>query len=347
MTHHLENLSNEVFHEIFDYLDGYDMLKAFSKLNHRFQTLINHSSIPLKLNYYSRKSILMEDYYEEIIYSNRDRLLSLQLINNRVHNDLLDYFTFDASFTRLECLKLENLLEKNLLANCSCLKSLPRLHYLYISVNEKQYSPQILQILCLIVSLPVLKRCIFLNAMELGEHIPDILLSIATNSKPSSIEYLTIRDVASPRTIVSLLDHLPNIRRLECQFFGEFDEITDELKGVNLPHLRHLSIQNSSLRFDQVEALIQIVGHHVEFLKVYRYSGKDYIDAERWKRLIKMHLPLLKSLDLKCENICHYNINSIHDCLDPFHSQFWIEHQWFSSVSFNQYSMTFHIHPYE
>ncbi|CAF4907485.1 unnamed protein product, partial [Rotaria sp. Silwood2] len=46
---YLENLSNELFYEIFDYLDSCDLYKAFSNLNIRFLNLIFRSSFPLKI----------------------------------------------------------------------------------------------------------------------------------------------------------------------------------------------------------------------------------------------------------------------------------------------------------
>ncbi|CAF1493707.1 unnamed protein product [Rotaria sordida] len=48
----IENLSNEFFFEIFEYLDGYEIYQTFSNLNHRFQQLINSSSLLLKFNYH-------------------------------------------------------------------------------------------------------------------------------------------------------------------------------------------------------------------------------------------------------------------------------------------------------
>ena len=43
----IENFSNEIFYEIFDYLDGYDIYKAFSNLNNRFENLLINPFIVL------------------------------------------------------------------------------------------------------------------------------------------------------------------------------------------------------------------------------------------------------------------------------------------------------------
>ncbi len=48
----IENLSNELFYEIFEYLDGLDIYIAFSNLNYRFQQLVTSSSIRFKINIY-------------------------------------------------------------------------------------------------------------------------------------------------------------------------------------------------------------------------------------------------------------------------------------------------------
>ncbi|CAF3058682.1 unnamed protein product [Rotaria sp. Silwood2] len=48
----IENLSNDLFYEIFDYLDGIDIFQAFSNLNYRFQELLNSSSILFKIKFH-------------------------------------------------------------------------------------------------------------------------------------------------------------------------------------------------------------------------------------------------------------------------------------------------------
>jgi hypothetical protein len=46
----MENLPNEFFYEIFDYLDGYDICKAVSNLNYCFQQLLDSPYLFLKIN---------------------------------------------------------------------------------------------------------------------------------------------------------------------------------------------------------------------------------------------------------------------------------------------------------
>ena len=48
----LEDLSNELVYEVFDYLDGCDIHQAFSNLNGRFQCLLTNSLLPLKIQFF-------------------------------------------------------------------------------------------------------------------------------------------------------------------------------------------------------------------------------------------------------------------------------------------------------
>ncbi len=65
----IENLSNEYFYEIFDYLNDYELYKAFSNFNHRFQQLLNSSSLLIKIKYELRSgestSNLQSNYTQE------------------------------------------------------------------------------------------------------------------------------------------------------------------------------------------------------------------------------------------------------------------------------------------
>ena len=108
----IENLSNEIFYEVFDYLDGLDIYIAFSNLNDRFQQLITCSSIQYKinLNFLTTKQIFF-DTSKEI--KNQIYSLNFQLVKTSM-NDLLTLFTIDCcySYNNLQSISIEDI-EKN------------------------------------------------------------------------------------------------------------------------------------------------------------------------------------------------------------------------------------------
>lgn len=318
------------------------MLKAFSNLNDRFQTLINHSSVLFKIADDRRNSRCMEDFYREIIERNRNRLLSLHIQSN-----LLAEISFDASFSRLEFLELHSFSMRELrIDDLYHLNSLPRLYFVYLCLNGALDS-EVSQILCLILSLPVLKRFIVLNRYNGLRFVLRIELPTAINSKSSSIEYLKIENAASVRAIISLLKRLPSLHHLSCGLFSEFDHITSDLETIHLPHLKRLSIRNDLVDFDHLETLIKSIGHHVEIFKLEETFDENYLDAERWKRLIEKFLPRLKVFEMECLEIGSTYIGLIYDAFRPFFSPFWTERGWLPSFSFNLFSMEFHIRPYK
>jgi len=74
-----ENLPQEFFYEIFDYLDGCDIYKAFSNLNHRFQQLLNSSSLLFKIKFHSLSNKLYKNFYKQILALNKHQIFSLNL----------------------------------------------------------------------------------------------------------------------------------------------------------------------------------------------------------------------------------------------------------------------------
>ncbi|CAF1412273.1 unnamed protein product [Rotaria sordida] len=73
----IEDLSNEILYEIFDYFDGGEIVKTFSKLNSRFEQLLYSSSILIKTHFYLF-------YYEKMI--NKDH--ELEIFSNKLCSNL-------------------------------------------------------------------------------------------------------------------------------------------------------------------------------------------------------------------------------------------------------------------
>ncbi|CAF4111375.1 unnamed protein product [Rotaria magnacalcarata] len=86
----IENLSNELFHEIFDYLDGIDIYEAFSNINYRFQQLLTSSPVLYKI---------------ELIYS-LPRLFSLNIRTMHIMGNLNDIYRLIFELAALKYNKL-------------------------------------------------------------------------------------------------------------------------------------------------------------------------------------------------------------------------------------------------
>ncbi|CAF1478822.1 unnamed protein product [Rotaria sordida] len=74
----IENFSDELFYEIFDYLNDCEIYNAFSNLNYRFQQLINSSFRLLKLNSSRSKEIFINNY-QQVLHLNKDKIFSIHL----------------------------------------------------------------------------------------------------------------------------------------------------------------------------------------------------------------------------------------------------------------------------
>ncbi len=101
----IEILSNELFYEIFDYLDGIHIYRAFTNLNHRFYQLLNCSSLLFKIkisNSSSDKS--SRDIYNQIMCVNKHQIFSINFMTLTKKNEI----PIDFSFNHLESLNIDS-----------------------------------------------------------------------------------------------------------------------------------------------------------------------------------------------------------------------------------------------
>ncbi|CAF3269077.1 unnamed protein product [Rotaria socialis] len=105
----IENLPNEVFHEIFDYHGGYDMYAAFSNLNNRFKDLLISSSLLLNIQFSSETQSFNEYRYQKFIILNKDYIVSFHSYNESIFCKFLKIYTIDSSFTHLRSLVLKEI----------------------------------------------------------------------------------------------------------------------------------------------------------------------------------------------------------------------------------------------
>ncbi|CAF4698595.1 unnamed protein product, partial [Rotaria sp. Silwood2] len=133
---YLENLSNELFNEILDYLDGCDIYNAFSNLNYRFQQFLNSSCILFKIQFHFTSDELFITNYKQMRFLNKHQLLSLNL-SSKLHVDsFFSSIIIDSSFDRLESIILQGIKRDTLAVFLKQLICLPRLFSLNIKSSD-------------------------------------------------------------------------------------------------------------------------------------------------------------------------------------------------------------------
>ena len=128
----IDHLSNEIFHDIFDYLDGCEIFLAFSNLNQRFHRLLNSSSLMIKIRFNIETVELYNDVCREVVLSNKQQISTIQLVMLPHLHLFLSSLTIDSSFNHLETLNIQQILPNILKSLLPKLVSLPRLSSLTI-----------------------------------------------------------------------------------------------------------------------------------------------------------------------------------------------------------------------
>ncbi|CAF1324630.1 unnamed protein product [Adineta steineri] len=324
----IEDFSNEIFYEIFEYLYGNDIYEAFSILNSRFQQLLHCPFLQYKIRLDDR--LIKQntvDELKQISHVIKNYIFSISIRPWRPTTEIISLCNFDSSYQNLHCL-IFNINQPNIiLLILPKLTQLPKLYSLTIENIQK------LKIICkiypLVLNLSKLKYfkietcCIDLFA--------DHSLPIATHEQSSSIEHLIIEHYCSVQELVNFLYYTPKVHHLK---FSIYEDKKTHLNLLSLNHLRHLtslSIEMCSLKFDKFEILINQFKFHLKTFSLRIWSrNENYLNARRWERIILQNLPQLEHFSMKYI-ICFQNDDqsSLHsDKSNEFLTSFWLQRQW-------------------
>ncbi|CAF3413798.1 unnamed protein product [Rotaria socialis] len=343
----LEHLANEIFYEIFDYLDTCDVYKAFSTLNIRFQDLLFSSSYRLKLNLYSQSESILENRCRHLLIPNRHRLLSLHIRNESIIGHFFNLCTIDSSFTCLESVVLQRVEIRQLLQILFYLNSLPRLFSLTIAIDEDYYYCNLGDVYRLIFSLPTLKY----NKISLATYTEELSIDvpITINAKFSSIKYFNTDYSCTLGQLSSLIRYLPNLCHLRCEHVIESETDVKKYSPLKMSHLTKMSIGCLGTDFNDFEAFMKELTSELQVLRINGSYYMGYLDADRWERLIKNRMPYLKIFYLQCDQ-CIDDISSDdspHECISKFSSSFWLARKWYSELKIDRTDVTFLVYPHK
>jgi hypothetical protein len=338
----IETLSNELFYEIFDYLDGSEIYQAFSNLNHRFQQFLDGSSFPLKITINSSSYKSYMNTYQQLLLNNKPRIISLNLLLPLQNNEFFSSYSIDSSFNCLESLVLFQIPPAILLSLLTNLTCLPRLCSL--TIDTQRTLNDLTEVYRLIFVLPKLKYMKF-SARGL---VLSMSLPIAKEEQLTNIEYLVINHSCTFNQVSAIISYTPELYHLNLM--KSYDTYLNKeilLPIMNLFSLTYLSIRICDIYFEELELFIGETGCNLKVLRITRLYERDYLDADQWQQLIEDYLPDLEKFYLQF----HTEIDpeaAISNTLpsDNFRSLFWIERQWLMDIEMNSLKIMCSIRPY-
>ncbi len=339
----IENLSNELFYEIFDYFDPWDIYIAFSNLNHRFQQLLNNSSVLYKIKLIdpSISEGMSVYYWAHIMCLNRKQVFSIQLSMLLDVNRLFSTLFIDSSLHCLQSLVLIEPKQDKLMLILEQLINLP--HFCSITIEEIDHLKDLTSIYRIILGLPMLTYC------KISIEYSDKSVSLPISTKSSPLEHLIMNHSSTFNELSVVLSYTPHLRHLG---FMESDENNTTI-GMIIPlipiHLTYLCIDVCHVTFDEFEMFIRQLRPKLKVL-MFSTSSEEiaYFNAYRWEKFILQDLPQLKKFSLqyherqndKDESNIHFGESN------PFFSSFWLERQWIFETEITCDHTIYSVRPY-
>ncbi|CAF0950484.1 unnamed protein product [Adineta steineri] len=331
----IENLPNELFNEIFDYLDTYHMHQAFYNLNYRFQRLINSLSRSFEITFRRSKS-------EQMILFDKNQIPFIHFLSS-IHTKTISSSDFDSSFNRFESLIFHSDELDILISVLSKLTHLPRLFSLTINIGN--ISADLTDIYRSIFDLPKLK---YVKFIAMGPEV-SVSLPCCIHKQVNNIKHLIMNHSITLNNLFSILSYTTQVENLSfthkmCRTFD-----TALMSPIMLPNLTYLSIYGTDLRFDAFEIFITKIHSKLKVLSL-ENPAKDmnYLNADRWEKLILKYLSQLEKFYLICEFLGSCRRNERHiSTSNSFNSSFWIERQWIFETEINLETFIYSIHPYK
>ncbi len=342
---HFEDLSNEILYEIFDFLDIYRVYEAFYDLNIRFQNLLSCSNLPIHINTSFLSKSNFQRYLTQFILPNIERISSLRLWNSFMFDDIFSSSENIKKFIGIKTVILDNVLSLNHLNH---LESLPNLSSLII--NQSDHT-RMIDINChSIFYLPSLKYCkLSLKGNVLFESQTN------TSNQLSTIEHLVINSEYDIQELPYLLSCIPNLRRLSIDsLYRSYDRRVRTFSQVS-NRLTHVSLKLKNIKFRLFELFLINYFRDIQVLRISTNDDDEYMDANRWERLISSHIVNLRVFDIQHTYSFRYANDHLEydNRIKQFTTSFWVNRQWYFAcqyperVSRSKYNLFYSIKPYK
>lgn len=324
----LEEFPNELFYEIFGYLDSNDIYIGFNDLNQRFQNLVHICVFPLKINLSIISKSNFEKLNHQLLIPNRHRIQTLQISNPVFIDSIFSPPKIAAQFLQLETLVLNDVKPAKFRYVLHHLASLKNL--LSLTIISKESLGNICKD---VFSLPKLKYC----KLSSSKLFINVDLFSTTKFHRSSIEHLVIESVVKLYDLIRLSPYFPSLRTLSIDCLTNYQTILPHLTNTRkFRRLKKVHFSQILMTFDEFELISRCLFNQIKSLSVSIIDmNEDYLDAQRWEQLIASSMPNLHELDLRYQSDA--SINETYR--DNFSSPFWIEHNWIFDYEISENSI--------
>ncbi|CAF1510485.1 unnamed protein product [Adineta ricciae] len=320
----IEHFSNELFYEIFDYLDGIDIYNTFTDLNYCFHQILTSPSLLLKIklnDWESNKRFPIK--YKHFLQMNKHQIFSLSLSKSTSHG-----------------------IQLNLLI--SLLLKLTRLPCLFsLTINGLNTFHNLTNIYRLIYALPKLKYNKFCYH---GDH-SFTSLSKAKEKHFSPLEYLILDHPCTFQELFSLISYTPHLHRLT--FLHKWfihDENFNQISSIDLPYLSHLTVNSYYGTFDDLQIFISKIHCKLTIFNLFIVSPDiTFLSGDRWERFLIQYLPHLVEFSFKYSLSfaeIQENVDFDRNMQNQFHSSFWIQQNWILDVEIDFNAIVYSIKPF-
>ncbi|CAF0959427.1 unnamed protein product [Rotaria sordida] len=320
----LEHVPNEIFFEIFEYMEFYEVYYGFYHLNKRFKNLIMDSKFLSKINIPYISKLNFELFYQNIIIKNEHHIKILILLNIFLNDIILSSFDFSLKFINLKILIINHINENIFDKIFDELKCLYGLNSLTIKFNES--IENLNKIFSKIISLSKLK---YFKIKYQTIKDQNQLINYFNKYNYSKIEYLIIEGNLSINSLNNLLYYFSKLHHLSINYLFYSHHDIQLYSSIQLKNLKYVSLKIYLIKFNQFEKIIKNLFYHVEIFKISTHYDEKYLDAKKWEYLITSYMPKLRIFDINHDGFISENELTYHDVINQFKSSFWMEKKWF------------------
>lgn len=316
-----EDLANETIDEILIYFNHCDIYNAFYNLNNRFAALCHRSNAIQCINMTCLSKMNYRRYLTEIVLPNSHRIVRLHLGNRWMFEEIFSSIEHAQRFRALRTITLDNMVTFDALDR---LAACPHLSSLTINAYDgSRIDGTICQSL---YSFPPVKSC------KMSTNGKIIFVSpFDSFNEQSSLDHLILKGRCDIHLLPYLLSKPLQLRRLSIDRIENLRLFMEPNLSSISDRLTHLSLKLYGIPFDSFEPFLIRFPSSLQVLEFSFDDDQQYLNSNRWERLITAYFPNLSVFDI--EHVCctnyHFQRQLYENQIQGFNSPFWLHRNCF------------------